>query len=304
MLVPAGRVRDARCRSGSARSARRAPGRSAPRSGAPGRRISRCESCWASTGSNSELTERASSARSTGSGRSSSEPASRRERSSRSTDSFASRSTCWRTCARKRRRVSSSSSSSSSSSTKPPSEKSGVRSSCEAVAMNCLRARSSCASWRCMSLKATRELAELVVGVDRDRAREVAGGDLLGRLLQALDALRERARDQPAGEHRERERDRAGDEDLRADDRDVALDVGHRRRVDGDLGDAAVAGAAAPRPRRRARRRTPPSRSRCGRVRAAVVGRRQRERGQRRVARVGDRAGHAARRRRGRSAAA
>ena len=60
-----------------------------------------------------------------------------------------------------------------------------------------------------------RELAELVVGVDRDRAREVARGDLLGGALEPLDALRERARDQPAGEHRERERDRARDQDLR-----------------------------------------------------------------------------------------
>ena len=44
-------------------------------------------------------------------------------------------------------------SSSSSSSTKPPSEKIGVRSSCEALAMNCLRALSRSASRRCISLK-------------------------------------------------------------------------------------------------------------------------------------------------------
>ena len=118
-------------------------------------RSSRCESCWASDGSNSPDTDRVSSPRSTCSGRSSSDPDSRRDRSSRSTESFRSRSTWPRTCSRNRGRVSGSRSASSSSSTNPPSEKIGVRSSCDAVAMNFLRADSSCESWRCIWLNAT-----------------------------------------------------------------------------------------------------------------------------------------------------
>ena len=61
--------------------------------------------------------------------------------------SLVSRSTCSRIVARNSARVSSSSSSSVISSRNPPREKSGVRSSCEALAMNSLRATSSWASW-------------------------------------------------------------------------------------------------------------------------------------------------------------
>ena len=110
--------------------------------------------CWATAGRNSAATVVASSPISTSSGFSSSEPASRRDRSSRSTDSFWRRSTCSRIARRNSSRVSGSSCSSWSSSTNPPSEKIGVRSSCEAFAMNSLRARSTCASCTCISLKA------------------------------------------------------------------------------------------------------------------------------------------------------
>ena len=71
----------------------------------------------------------------------------------------------------RRARVSSSSSSSSSSSRKPPSEKIGVRSSCEAVAMKRLRAVSSSASWRCIVVERARELTELVAGARLGSAR-------------------------------------------------------------------------------------------------------------------------------------
>ena len=57
------------------------------------------------------------------------------------------------------------------------------------------------------------QVAELVVGVDRDRAREVAGGDLLGRVLEAADAPRERAgheRSRRARRRRARGRRRRG----------------------------------------------------------------------------------------------
>ena len=67
---------------------------------------------------------------------------------------------------------------SSSSSTKPPREKIGVRSSCEALAMNSLRALSSSRQAPLHLVEGARQLAELVGGVDRDRLVEVAVGDL------------------------------------------------------------------------------------------------------------------------------
>ena len=195
------------------------------------------ESWRCAAGVNSPATSRASWPTSVGSGRSSSAPASSRDRSSSSVASLRRRSTWPRSCSRNWRRVSSSRSSSASSSRKPPSEKIGVRSSCDAVAMNCLRARSSRASWRCMSSNAARELAELVVGVGADRAREVARRDLARGALEPPDALR-RAR-APRGSRpstRDHERDAAGDQDLAADQRDVALDlverVGEHRDAD------------------------------------------------------------------------
>src|SRR5947209_5329421 len=84
----------------------------------------------------------------------SSAPASRRERSSRSTASFCRRSTCSAITCTNSSRVWGSSCSSWSSSTKPASEKIGVRSSCEAFAMNSRRARSTWRSFSCISLNA------------------------------------------------------------------------------------------------------------------------------------------------------
>ena len=81
--------------------------------------------------------------------------------------------------------MSSSSSSSWSSSTKPPSEKIGVRSSCEAFAMNSLRAPSTRASCCLHLVERARELAELVLGVDGQRLDEVAGGDVARRRARA-----------------------------------------------------------------------------------------------------------------------
>ena len=110
---------------------------------------------WASArGPNSRAASRASSPRSTPSGVITIAPASSWERSSRSTVSFVSRSICPRIVRTNSfRSAGLRSSSSSSSSTKPPRLKIGVRSSCEALAMNCLRAESSSARRRCISLK-------------------------------------------------------------------------------------------------------------------------------------------------------
>ena len=70
-----------------------------------------------------------------------------------------------------------------------------------------------------------RQLADLVRGVDRDRRREVAVGDLLGGLLEAAQPARVRAGDEIAGTERGEQGDAAGDEDLAADQRDVVVDV-------------------------------------------------------------------------------
>ena len=136
---------------------------------------------------NSSRDARATSPRSTGSCSTRIRPASSRERSSRSVASFVRRSTCSRIVSRNSRRVSSSSSSSASSSRKPPSEKSGVRSSCDALAMNSLRARSSLPSRTRMRSNASREFAELVVARVDDRLVEAAAGDPLGCALEPPD---------------------------------------------------------------------------------------------------------------------
>ncbi len=86
------------------------------------------------------------------------------------------------------------------------------------------------------------QLTELVGRVDRDRVLEIAGGDLLGGALQSLDPLGERPRDEIPADQREQQRDPSGDQDLVADDRDVAHDVGDRRRVDDHRADAALVG--------------------------------------------------------------
>ena len=74
-----------------------------------------------------------------------------------------------------------------------------------------------------------RELADLVGGVDRDRVREVAVGDLLGGALEPAQAAGVGAGDQLAGAERGEQRDRSGDQDLAADQRDVVVDVGRGR---------------------------------------------------------------------------
>ena len=76
-----------------------------------------------------------------------------------------------------------------------------MRNSWEAVAMKRLRAESSCASWRCMSLNASASSPISSLDSTGMRVREVAAGHALGRLLEALDPARQRARDQEAAEH-------------------------------------------------------------------------------------------------------
>ena len=231
-------------------------------------------------GVNSLATSRASAPRSVGSGRSSSAPDSSRLRSRSSVVSLCSRLTCPRTCSTNCRRVSSSSSSSASSSRNPPSEKIGVRSSCDAVAMNCSRATWSCASWRCMSSKASARSPELVVALGLDARGEVARGDLARRRLEPPNARRQRAGQQVAGEHGDRERDAAPQQHLVADERDVGVD---RLEVVGEHDDLL-------RPRRRARPGSPPrrcARAPSARCRAPDAGRARRPRPRRSACRPG-----------------
>ena len=141
-------------------------------------------------------------------------PASSWERSSRSAVSFVRRSICWRIVRTNSARSSGLGSSSSSSSTKPPRLKIGVRSSCEALAMNCLRALSSSARRRCISLKVRASWPELAGGGDRDRRLEVAVGDFARGVLEAADV---------AGGHAARSRGRRR---WRSADRDQAADRG------------------------------------------------------------------------------
>ncbi len=136
--------------------------------------------------------------------------------------------------------MSGSRSSSSSSSTNPPKEKIGVRSSCEAVAMNFLRADSSWASWRCIVVEGDRQLPQLVARVHRDRLIEVPGRHLLGGQLEALDPLGQRPRHQVAADQRQQQRDPARHQDLVADGGHRADDVRGRRRVDDHRGRSAV----------------------------------------------------------------
>ena len=86
------------------------------------------------------------------------------------------------------RRVSSSRSSSASSSRNPPSEKIGVRSSCEADGDELLARPVQARELGLHVVERGRELAELVVGVGADRLREVAGGHLARRPLEPLHA--------------------------------------------------------------------------------------------------------------------
>ena len=150
-----GRVHAARCRAGYEAPAPPAPGRTRSRSA---RRRARARTLGVVLrGRRRELAgDLARQLADVGRlGRSSSAPASSRERSSSSVASLRMPLDLRRAAGRGTgARVSSSRSSSASSSRKPPSEKIGVRSSCEADAMNCLRARSSRASWCCMSSKA------------------------------------------------------------------------------------------------------------------------------------------------------
>ena len=221
----------------------------------PVSRSSRCDSWAASAGVNSAATFLASSPTSVGSGRSSSEPASRRERSSSSVASLPRRSTCWRSWRRKAARVSSSSSSSSSSSRKPLSEKIGVRSSCEAVAMKRRRAVSSSASWRCMASSVRASWPSSSRAPDSKRAPKSPCGHAAGGMLHAPDPAAERPREQVAGEQRAEQRERAGDEHALADERRRGVDVLQRRRVDRDVVDPGLL---------RARRREPQRQRRLG----------------------------------------
>ena len=146
-----GRCGRARCRRARGRSGARA----ARRRARPARPSTSTSSRWPPRrreARNSSSSSCATFPRSTGACSIRIRPASSRERSSRSVASFASLATCSRIVSRNSWRVASSRSSSAISSRKPPSEKSGVRSSCDAFAMNSRRARSRFSSrWRIRS---------------------------------------------------------------------------------------------------------------------------------------------------------
>ena len=106
-----------------------------------------------------------------------------------------------------------------SSSRNPPSEKIGVRSSCDAVAMNRLRAVSSWPSWRCMSSSATASWPSSSSLSTDEPPGEVAARDAARGALEPLDAPRQAARDDVAGDEREapaRSRPRRGSARARA----------------------------------------------------------------------------------------
>ena len=91
---------------------------------------------------------------------------------------------------------------------KPPSEKIGVRSSCEAEAMNCFRAVSSRASCLCMSSNAAASWPissseSAWIGLEKSPAATFRAA-----ALEPLDPRREDARDEVARERGEHERDR------------------------------------------------------------------------------------------------
>ena len=112
--------------------------------------------------------------------------------------------------------------------------------------MNCLRARSSRASWSCMSSNAAASWPSSSSESAADRVEKSPAGDLARRALEPLDAQRQRARHEVAGEQRDHQRDRAGEQDLAADQADVGLHVGRaRRRARRRRGRLAVSGAAA-----------------------------------------------------------
>ena len=253
-------ARQCRAACGGARC-RRAPGRS----GAParGRRARRPPS---STSTSQRMLEpardgreflaagpRRPSASSTGSCSSRIGPASSRERSSRSVASFESRSTCSVIVSRNSRRVASSRSSSRKSSRKPPSEKIGVRSSCEALAMNSRRASSRRASRRRIRSKAAASSPSSSRPRSSTGCVEIAGGDPLGGAFQPANPAREHRRGAETREYSGPEPRQARPEQPGLDE----LDVFERR---------------AERARRRGGRRPsgpppPPRHSRCRRAR-------------------------------------
>ena len=96
---------------------------------------------------------------------------------------------------------------SSSSSRNPASEKSGVRSSCEAFAMNSPRARSSVASCSRIRSKARASWPSSSGASIDDRLVEAAVGDPLGRSLEPPDPAREQGREDVAEHDRERRRE-------------------------------------------------------------------------------------------------
>ena len=194
----------------------------------------RFDSCSSSAGANSSVTVWARSSMSVSASRSSTDAASSRERSSRSVVSLRSREVWSRTWSRKRARVSSSRSSSSSSSRKPPSEKTGVRSSCEAVAMKRRREESSAASWRCIR---SSDFASWPSSSSPSTGKRAEKSPTATRSATCWRRATRRPSDcatRIGGEHREAERDDRGDDDPRAHEVDAALDVAERRGVDDD----------------------------------------------------------------------
>ena len=153
-------------------------------------------------------------------------------------------------------RVSASSSSLASSSRKPASENSGVRSSCEALAMNSARARSSEASCTRMRSNVRASWPSSSGSVSTIGVVELAVRDPRGRGVEPADAPREERREAVAEHEREDGRDRARDQHALAHDAHRRQLVAQRRASAGRPRTA----RAGRRPRRRAGRRASPCR--------------------------------------------
>ena len=171
----------------------------------------------AAAAANSPATWLASVRSGTGSSSRSIEPASRRDRSSRSVVSFCRRSTCSRIVARNSAWVSSSRSSSCKQLDEPAQREDRGAQLVRGVRDELLARAVETREPVLHLVERARELAQLVVGVDRDGLGEVAGRDLAGAALEALHAPREGVRGEVAGRRCEQQREQPRDQDLALD---------------------------------------------------------------------------------------
>ena len=136
------------------------------------------------------------------------------------------------------------------SSRKPPSENSGVRSSCEALAMNSRRAWSSCASRNRMRSNEARELPDLVVARGQRAARRSARRRCARPRAPAGATAAQRAgQPRTRRQRRDEERSRLRDQEPLLDDLQGQERIGAAPRA-GRRRPGTAAAASATRPRR------------------------------------------------------